>query len=157
MRIDLYNNYIQSGCISLDAWPKRAPQLLFLTKINVLQSKSLPALFQTLDAAVDLKFATLKIPLSILLINCKVVFFFTQWQAMRAVGTTHVILYRVDNLSTRSPRPWQAPVLMRHCSILQELPFFDWRKIWNHACTQKIEDFIIWGQLFLNPVAPLWF
>ena len=58
-----------------------------------------------LDAAVDLKFATLKIPLSILLINCKVVFFFTQWQAMRAVGTTHVILYRVDNLSTRSPRP----------------------------------------------------
>lgn len=63
-----------------------------------------------LDAAVDLKFATLKIPLSILLINCKVVFFFTQWQAMRAVGTTHVILYRVDNLSTRSPRPWQAPL-----------------------------------------------
>ena len=31
-------------------------------------------------------------------------FFFTQWQATRAVGTTHVILYRVDNLSTRSPQ-----------------------------------------------------
>ena len=97
-----------------------------------------------LDAAVDLKFATLKIPLSILLINCKVVFFFTQWQATRAVGTTHVKLYGVDNLSTRSPQAltstyFNAPYAISYCSILQELPFFDLRKILKRACTQTLK------------------